>query len=205
MTPPSVEVVTGKVLEQESQRAVKDIMNIANQFLLTFALIALFVGSFSIYNTFSILIVQRTRDLALLRPPAPAAVSAWSVLVEAVVVGLIAAALGLVAGISGCRAQGPADRLRPGHPRCRHRGHHQNGGCLAADRPAGQRDRPCAGPPGVQGATHRRPAGSAHDRSGRSRRRLVIGLVVTAAGAASLLLGLLSQSDRASRRSGGAA
>jgi putative ABC transport system permease protein len=93
VTPPSVEVVTGKVLEQESQRAVKDIMNIANQFLLTFALIALFVGSFSIYNTFSILIVQRTRDLALLRAVGASRRQVLgSVLVEAVVVGLIAAA-----------------------------------------------------------------------------------------------------------------
>ena len=100
MTPPSVEVVTGKVLEQESQRAVKDLLNFANQFLLTFALIALFVGSFSIYNTFSILIVQRTRDLALLRAVGASRRQVLgSVLVEAVVVGLIAAALGLVAGI----------------------------------------------------------------------------------------------------------
>jgi putative ABC transport system permease protein len=36
----------------------------------------------------------------------------------------------------------------------------------------------------------------AHDRSGRSRRRVVIGAAVTTAGAASLSLGLLSQSDR---------
>jgi putative ABC transport system permease protein len=45
----------------------------------------------------------------------------------------------------------------------------------------------------------------AQDRSGRSRRRLVIGAVVTAVGAASLVLGLLSQSDRALPAVGGGA
>jgi putative ABC transport system permease protein len=100
VTPPNLEVVTGKLLEQENQRAVKDLLNIANQFLLTFALIALFVGSFSIYNTFSILVAQRTRDLALLRAVGASRPQVLgSVLVEAAAVGLIAAALGLVAGI----------------------------------------------------------------------------------------------------------
>jgi len=104
VTPPSVEVVTGKVIEQESRRAVKDIINIANRFLLTFAVIALFVGSFIIYNTFSILVAQRTRDMALLRAVGASRRQVLgSVLLEAVVVGLIAAVLGLVAGIGVVR------------------------------------------------------------------------------------------------------
>ena len=36
-------------------------------FLMTFAVVALFVGSFVIYNTFSITVAQRTKETALLR------------------------------------------------------------------------------------------------------------------------------------------
>ena len=42
-------------------------MSFFSTFLLVFAVIALFVGSFIIYNTFSIIVAQRTREMALLR------------------------------------------------------------------------------------------------------------------------------------------
>jgi putative ABC transport system permease protein len=208
VTPPSVEVVTGKVLEQENQRAVKGLLNIANQFLLTFALIALFVGSFSIYNTFSILIVQRTRDLALLRAVGASRRQVLgSVLVEAVVVGLIAAALGLVAGIgvaAGLKALLTGFGLDI-----------PTAGIVVTARTVvaslltgllvsvGSAVLPARRASKVPPIAALRDL--AHDRSGRSRRRLVIGAVVTAAGAASLVLGLLSQSERALPAVGGGA
>jgi putative ABC transport system permease protein len=69
-------------------------------FLLGFAGVALFVGAFLILNTFSILVAQRTRELALLRAlGAGRGQVLRSVLAEAVVVGLLAATLGLVAGL----------------------------------------------------------------------------------------------------------
>jgi putative ABC transport system permease protein len=69
-------------------------------FLLGFAGVTLFVGVFLILNTFSILVAQRTRELALLRSlGASRGQVLRSVLVEAVVVGLLAATLGLVAGL----------------------------------------------------------------------------------------------------------
>jgi putative ABC transport system permease protein len=208
VTPPSVEVVTGKVLEQESQRAVKDLLNFANQFLLTFALIALFVGSFSIYNTFSILIVQRTRDLALLRAVGASRRQVLgSVLVEAVVVGLIAAALGLVAGIgvaaglkallTGFGLDIPAAGIVV---TARTVVVSLLTGLLVSVGSAVLPARRASKVPPIAALRD-----LAHDRSGRSRRRLVIGAVVTAAGAASLLLGLLSQSDRALPAVGGGA
>ena len=46
---------------------IKDNLSFFNTFLLVFALVALFVGSFIIYNTFSIIVAQRGRELALLR------------------------------------------------------------------------------------------------------------------------------------------
>ena len=208
VTPPSVEVVTGKVLEQESQRAVKDLLNFANQFLLTFALIALFVGSFSIYNTFSILIVQRTRDLALLRAVGASRRQVLgSVLVEAVVVGLIAAALGLVAGIgvaaglkallTGFGLDIPASGIVV---TARTVVASLLTGLLVSVGSAVLPARRASKVPPIAALRD-----LAHERSGRSRRRMVIGAVVTAAGAASLLLGLLSQSERALPAVGGGA
>src|SRR6266545_1425265 len=69
-------------------------------FLLGFAGVTLFVGVFLILNTFSILVAQRTRELALLRSlGASRSQVLRSVLVEAVLVGLLAATLGLFAGL----------------------------------------------------------------------------------------------------------
>ena len=63
-------------------------------------MVALLVGSFIIFNTFSIIVAQRSRELALLR-----AIGAGqrqvlgSVLFEAVLVGIVASIVGFVAGI----------------------------------------------------------------------------------------------------------
>lgn len=91
---------TGAALAAEQAKDIERGMGSMNQMLLVFALISLFVGVFLIYNTFTMLVAQRTKELALLR-----AVGAnrgqvkRSVLAEALVVGVISAAIGLVAGI----------------------------------------------------------------------------------------------------------
>ena len=64
---PEVEVITGAALIEESQNEVADALSFFNTFMVIFAAIALFVASFIIYNTFSILVAQRTREMALLR------------------------------------------------------------------------------------------------------------------------------------------
>ena len=98
--PPGLEAVTGKDLTSEQQSQSRDALGFFNTFLLVFAVIALFVGSFLIYNTFSIIVAQRSREMALLR-----AIGArrrqvlGSVMVEAVVTGLVASAVGVVAGL----------------------------------------------------------------------------------------------------------
>ncbi len=200
VTPPSVEVVTGKVIEQESRRAVKDIINIANRFLLTFAVIALFVGSFIIYNTFSILVAQRTRDMALLRAVGASRRQVLgSVLLEAVVVGLIAAVLGLVAGIGV--AAGLKALLAGFGLDIPAAGIVVTARTVVASLLTGLLVSVGSAVLPARRASKVPPIAAlrdlAHDRSGRSRRRVVIGAAVTAAGAASLLLGLLSQSERA--------
>jgi putative ABC transport system permease protein len=79
---------------------VEGFLGFIRAFLLGFAAVALFVGVFLILNTFSTLVAQRTRELGLLRAlGAGRGQVLRSVLAEAVVVGLLAATLGLVAGL----------------------------------------------------------------------------------------------------------
>jgi putative ABC transport system permease protein len=69
-------------------------------FLLVFAFISLFVGAFIIFNTFSIIVTQRTREMALLRAiGASGRQVLGSVVLEALVVGAVASAIGLGVGI----------------------------------------------------------------------------------------------------------
>lgn len=98
--PPTAEAVTGKQAADEAAGSVKKALGFFNTFLLVFAAVALFVGAFLIFNTFTILVAQRQRELALLRAlGASRGQVVRSVLAEALVVGLIASALGLGAGV----------------------------------------------------------------------------------------------------------
>jgi putative ABC transport system permease protein len=79
---------------------VEAFLGFIRAFLLGFAAVALFVGVFLVLNTFSTLVAQRTRELGLLRAlGAGRGQVLGSMLVEAVVVGLLAATIGLIAGL----------------------------------------------------------------------------------------------------------
>ncbi len=97
--PKGFQAKTGQQAAADNSATIKKGLSFFNIVLLVFAGIALFVGAFIIFNTFSILIAQRTRELALLRAlgASPAQVRR-SVLIESVIVGLIASAVGLLAG-----------------------------------------------------------------------------------------------------------
>src|SRR4029079_18104297 len=56
-----VEVLTGAQATTDARQAAGAQMSFLNSFLMTFALVGLLVGSFVIYNTFSITVAQRTR------------------------------------------------------------------------------------------------------------------------------------------------
>src|SRR3954453_5971172 len=100
VVPSQTEVLTGAEITAENQKAVKEGLSFFSIFLLTFALIALFVGSFIIYNSFSILVAQRSKKMALMRAiGASRRQVLGSVLLEAVVVGLIASVVGIAAGV----------------------------------------------------------------------------------------------------------
>lgn len=92
-------VQTGKEAAEAIAQGFKDVLKIFNNVLLGFAAVALFVGIFLILNTFSIIVAQRTKELALARAlGASRKQMIGSVLVEAVVIGLIASVFGLAAG-----------------------------------------------------------------------------------------------------------
>lgn len=98
--PDSVEAITGDQLTEESQQIGEDFVGILRPALLAFALIALIVGAFSIYNTFAIVVAQRTRDAALLRAiGASRRQIIGSTLLEAGIVGLVGAGLGFLVGM----------------------------------------------------------------------------------------------------------
>ncbi|MGI8606468.1 MAG: ABC transporter permease, partial [Gaiellaceae bacterium] len=87
------------------QQADKDLESVEftqfiRYFLLSFAGIALFVGAFVIFNTFSITVAQRTREFATLRTiGASRRQLMQSVVLEALVIGFVAALIGLFAGL----------------------------------------------------------------------------------------------------------
>lgn len=94
------EVKTGKQVAADASASLKEGLSFFNKILLGFAAVALLVGTFLILNTFSIIVAQRTRELALMRAiGASGRQIIGSVVVEAVAVGLIASVLGLAAGI----------------------------------------------------------------------------------------------------------
>jgi putative ABC transport system permease protein len=103
-----VEVITGATLVAEDQASLAEDFAAFDTMLLIFALVAVFVGAFIINNTFSITVAQRTREMAMLRAiGASGRQVKRAVLTEAVAIGTLASAGGLVAGIgvaSGLRA-----------------------------------------------------------------------------------------------------
>ncbi|MFF3194864.1 ABC transporter permease [Streptomyces misionensis] len=103
-----VKTTTGKKLADDQAKAIADGMSSMKTGLLVFAGIALFVGTFIIANTFTMLVAQRTKELALLRAVGASRRQVTrSVLIEAFVVGAVAGVAGLLAGIgigAGLRA-----------------------------------------------------------------------------------------------------
>lgn len=98
--PDGVEALTGDELRAEQQSEAEENLAFFNVFMITFAVVALFVGSFIIFNTFSIIVAQRGRELAVLRAIGASRRQVLSsVLLESLVVGVLSSAVGLAAGI----------------------------------------------------------------------------------------------------------
>ncbi|MGW7247509.1 ABC transporter permease [Streptomyces decoyicus] len=96
----SATTITGKELADLEAKAIDHDMEGMKTALLAFAAVALFVGIFLIANTFTMLVAQRTKELALMRAVGASRRQVTrSVLIEAFFVGAIAGVSGLAAGI----------------------------------------------------------------------------------------------------------
>lgn len=98
--PSGTQVKTGQEQAAADASETNEFISFLRTFLLAFAGIALFVGSFVIANSLSITIAQRTREFATLRTlGATNRQVLGSVLVEALVVGAVASVAGLLVGL----------------------------------------------------------------------------------------------------------
>jgi putative ABC transport system permease protein len=192
--PPGVEAVTAANASASEARQLNSQLGILTSFFVAFAGVALFVGAFVIWNTFSIMIGQRARELALLRALGAGRGQVFrSVLAEAAVVGTAAAVAG--AGLGILVAKGLAALLS---------GFGLSLPVTGLVIPAGQVALACAiglvvtliaGLAPAYRASRVAPVQALRDAvpssAGFSAARLVTGLVLTGAGVALLLAGLL--------------
>ena len=163
--PANITVRTAQEQADEQAKNIKESFSFINVALLVFAGIALFVGAFIIFNSFSMTIAQRMRELAMLRTlGASRRQILRSVVLEAALVGLVASVLGVLAGLG--LAPGllglfkvfgldlPAEGTEVTRQRDRHRPDHRH--------PGHRRRVPVAGAA--------RDARAAHPRAARGRR-----------------------------------
>ena len=100
VVPAGTEAVTGQTVADEASDSVSEDLQFLNILLGIFAGVALFVGSFIIWNTFTMTVTQRSREIALTRA---VGATRWqvlrSLLAEALLLGLIASAIGIALGV----------------------------------------------------------------------------------------------------------
>jgi len=98
--PSTLEALTGQQLANQESGNIKKALGFFSTFLLVFAVIAVFVGSFMIFNTFSMLVAQRSRELALLRALGASRRQVnRAVITEAAAVGIIGSTIGIGVGV----------------------------------------------------------------------------------------------------------
>ena len=99
--PADAQVRSAQAEAQEDKDEISEFTSFIRYFLLAFAGIALFVGAFVIFNTLSITVAQRTREFATMRTVgASRRQILWSVIVEALTIGIIASIIGLFVGFA---------------------------------------------------------------------------------------------------------
>lgn len=100
VAPEGFEAVTGDEVAEESQDQIGQFLDVITIFLMVFAIIAVIVGGFIIVNTFTILVAQRSRELALLRALGASRQQVTrSVLFEALVLSVLASTVGILLGL----------------------------------------------------------------------------------------------------------
>ncbi|MFE5858791.1 ABC transporter permease [Streptomyces sp. NPDC056500] len=100
LLPEGAAAQTAQKLADQEAKDIESELSAVNNMLLAFAAIALFVGTFLIANTFTMLVAQRTKELALLRAVGASRRQVKrSVILEALVVGLLSSIVGFVLGL----------------------------------------------------------------------------------------------------------
>ena len=98
--PKDLRVETGEENAQRNSDDIRDSLSFLNIALLAFAAISLFVGSFVIFNVFSITVAQRTREFGMLRTlGANRRQILRTVLIEGFLIGLFASIVGILVGL----------------------------------------------------------------------------------------------------------
>lgn len=98
--PSGVGAVSGAAQSEQDSSDLQEEIGFLSTALLVFAGVGVLVGAFIIYNTFSIIIAQRTREMAMLRAVgATASQVTVMIVIEAIVVGFLASAIGIAAGV----------------------------------------------------------------------------------------------------------
>ncbi|NLE96795.1 MAG: FtsX-like permease family protein [Propionibacterium sp.] len=99
LLPDGFQATTGEEMAAEFEELLDVGLGFVNNFLLIFAAIALLIATLLILNTFSILVAQRAREMALMRAiGATRRQVRHSVLLEAAIVGIIGSTLGILLG-----------------------------------------------------------------------------------------------------------
>ena len=97
--PDGTRAISGEDKAAEETAALDDVLQYVDIFAIAFALISLFVGAYIIVNTFRIIVTQRTREFGLMRAIGVTGSQVRSmILLEAVVVGVLASTIGIIAG-----------------------------------------------------------------------------------------------------------
>ena len=189
--PDGTEAVTGATLRAEFQHSIDTgFLDFFRSLLLAFAAVAMLVATFSIYNTLSIVVAQRTRESALLRALGASRRQVLrSVVGEAFIVGAVASGIGLAAGYGiavGLKALLNDQLQLPG-------GVLLTGATITAALVVGIGVTLVASIAPAVKASRVAPLAAlrdvAVDRSATSAKRAVAGLVVTGAGATALIAG----------------
>jgi putative ABC transport system permease protein len=98
--PDTAEARTGDQIAEDDSQQLKDGFGFLTTALLIFAGITVFVGAFLIFNIFSITVAQRTREFGMLRTLGASSHQVLtSVIGEAFILGLVASAIGIAAGV----------------------------------------------------------------------------------------------------------
>jgi ABC-type antimicrobial peptide transport system permease subunit len=100
VVPSGTEAVTGATVAQEAADAIQDDLKFVTIMFSIFAGVALFVGAFIIWNTFTMVVAQRSREIALLRAVGATRRQVMrSLVTEAWPLDLVASAIGIVLGV----------------------------------------------------------------------------------------------------------